>query len=192
MDRSDRSRLRRRLATLLSGLLGCAAALVALTWLAYEAAPVANLDMQLLNRLLVVGGAGLAASWGQRIVHLGDPAAAFIVTAAACAAALAGGRWRSPLAAAVLLAGASATTLVAPARWRPLTIALGGGIALLGSFALIFLGDHFPSDVLAGWLVAGAWFFAVLAGLASAALLRRPAVSRPPARARRSQTASGG
>jgi membrane-associated phospholipid phosphatase len=64
-----------------------------------------------------------------------------------------------------LAAEALALALVTPPRWRAWTIAGGGGIALLGSFALVFLGDHFPTDIVAGWLVAGCWFFAVLTGL---------------------------
>jgi membrane-associated phospholipid phosphatase len=63
-------------------------------------------------------------------------------------------------------------------------ILLVGGVALLGSFALIFLGDHYPRDILAGWLVAGGWLCASLSGLAFAKATRGPvrrnSASAPP------------
>jgi membrane-associated phospholipid phosphatase len=206
MDRPGRDFLDRPVAAPLSGLFGCAAAFAGLAWLACQA-PVTSLDVRLLNRLLAVGEGGFAARWGERLVHLGDPAAALGITAVASVAALLGGRPSRALAAAVLVSGAGAMTLilknqlahwrfdpalgyeqivstglpsghstalaaealavalVTPPRWRLWTVAVAGGITLLGSFALVFLGDHFPSDVVAGWLVSGCWFFAVLTGL---------------------------
>jgi undecaprenyl-diphosphatase len=224
MVAADRSPLR-RLVLALGGGAGCAVALVALVWLAYDAPPVERLDMRLLNRLVVVGEGGLAVRWGRHLVHLGDPAAVLTITAVASLAAILAGRWRQALAAAALLAGASATTLAlkdllaharpdpaldshqivvnalpsghstalaalalaialaAPQRWRPPVIALAGGVALLGSLSLVLLGDHFPSDVLAGWLVAAGWLFAVLAGLRAEELLRLSAAGRSRAQA---------
>ncbi|MGH2937679.1 MAG: phosphatase PAP2 family protein [Solirubrobacterales bacterium] len=215
------------------GVIGCAAAFAGLAWLAYRPS-VTSVDVRLLNRLMPVGEGGFAARWGERIVHLGDPASALAIAAAACAVALLSGRWSRAIAAAVLVSGASATTLilknqlahwrfdpalgydqivvtglpsghstalaaealalalVAPPRWRPLTIALAGGIALLGSFALVILGDHFASDVVAGWLVAGCWFFAVLTGLRLAEVLRCSLANRSPARAPQATTEPGG
>jgi membrane-associated phospholipid phosphatase len=206
MDRADRDFLDRPLAAPLSGLFGCATAFAGLAWLSYQA-PVTDLDVRLLNRALAVGEGGFADRWGGRLVHLGDPAAALAIAALAFLGALVGGRPSRALAAAILVVGAGASTLIlknqlahwrfdpalgyeqivstglpsghstalaaealalalaAPPRYRPVTIAVGGGIALLGSLALVFLGDHFPSDVMAGWLVAGWWFFAVLTGL---------------------------
>jgi membrane-associated phospholipid phosphatase len=55
--------------------------------------------------------------------------------------------------------------LVAPPALRALAAVAGGlGAAAVGS-ALVVLAWHFPSDVLGGYLVAGAWTAAALAGL---------------------------
>jgi undecaprenyl-diphosphatase len=43
--------------------------------------------------------------------------------------------------------------LLAPARWRAAVVALA---ALLG-LSRVYLGYHYPSDVVAGWALAGAW-----------------------------------
>jgi undecaprenyl-diphosphatase len=42
---------------------------------------------------------------------------------------------------------------MAPARWRAAVVALA---ALLG-LSRVYLGYHYPSDVVAGWALAGAW-----------------------------------
>ena len=55
--------------------------------------------------------------------------------------------------------------LVAPARWRP-TAAMGGAVlAVAVSYALLSLGWHYPSDVLAGYLVAALWMTLAVAAL---------------------------
>jgi membrane-associated phospholipid phosphatase len=69
------------------------------------------------------------------------------------------------------MAVALAFVLVAPPAWRPIV----GAVLALYAFAvgafLLFLGDHFPSDILGGWMIAAAWFFAALAGLRASLLL---------------------
>ncbi|HEY6549570.1 MAG TPA: phosphatase PAP2 family protein [Solirubrobacterales bacterium] len=65
---------------------------------------------------------------------------------------------------------ALAFVLVVPRSWRPLTTLAGAVFALAVACSVLVLNRHFPSDVLGGWLVAGAWFFAVLAGLCSGAV----------------------
>jgi PAP2 superfamily len=64
--------------------------------------------------------------------------------------------------------------LVAAPRFRPYVAALGALFAIAVSYAFLTLGWHYPSDVLGGYLVAGAW-----TGLAVAAL--RAADARWPA-----------
>jgi membrane-associated phospholipid phosphatase len=55
------------------------------------------------------------------------------------------------------MAVALCAILVAPARWRPLVAALGAVYTLVVSFTLMISGWHFPSDVVAGYLMAGTW-----------------------------------
>jgi len=49
------------------------------------------------------------------------------------------------------------TVLVAPSRWRPPVAALGGVFAVAVGYSALTLAWHFPSDVLAGFLMAAAW-----------------------------------
>jgi undecaprenyl-diphosphatase len=53
-------------------------------------------------------------------------------------------------------------------RWRWLAIGLGVPFALVMGFTRVYLGVHYPSDVVAGWLVAVVW----VAGLSYALRLR--------------------
>jgi membrane-associated phospholipid phosphatase len=70
---------------------------------------------------------------------------------------------------------AFAFALVAPPSWRPLPALAGAVFALAVGCSVLVLNRHFPSDVLGGWLVAGAWLFAVLAGLLATEEQRSPA-----------------
>jgi membrane-associated phospholipid phosphatase len=63
------------------------------------------------------------------------------------------------------MAVALAFALAAPPRLRPIAVLAGALFALTTGFFLVFLGDHFPSDVAGGWLVAAAWLFAAIATL---------------------------
>jgi membrane-associated phospholipid phosphatase len=191
----------------LAGCLGCAVGVLLLAWSAYAEGVPARLDRALLNRALVVGDGSAALPTARFLVHLGDPAPVLSVTTIACVAAILVGRVREALAAAVLVAGASATTvalkdllerprldpalihhpivatafpsghstglaavalavvLVTVPAWRPAAVLLGGGFALVVGACLVPLGDHYPSDVVAGWLVAASWFCAVVVAL---------------------------
>jgi membrane-associated phospholipid phosphatase len=62
------------------------------------------------------------------------------------------------------LAIALALVMVVPRAWRLPAALAGAAFALCVGIAVVVLNRHFPSDVLGGWLVAAAWFFAVLAG----------------------------
>jgi membrane-associated phospholipid phosphatase len=55
--------------------------------------------------------------------------------------------------------------LVVPLRFRPVAAALGGLFVLAVASSVLILGHHQPSDILGGFLMAGAW-----TGLAVAAL----------------------
>jgi membrane-associated phospholipid phosphatase len=55
--------------------------------------------------------------------------------------------------------------LVAPVRWRPLAGAVAGVSVVAAGFAILIAGGHFPSDVLGGYLLAGAWTALVVAAL---------------------------
>lgn len=63
------------------------------------------------------------------------------------------------------LSMALAYLLVVPVAWRPVAGCLGGALVVGVGCSVVLLHYHYPSDVLGGWLVAAAWFFAVLAGL---------------------------
>jgi membrane-associated phospholipid phosphatase len=76
--------------------------------------------------------------------------------------------WPSGHATAAMALGLCAV-LVSPSGWRP-TMAVAGAVAAVGvSYSLLTLGWHYPSDVLAGFLVAALWMAAALTGLWSAA-----------------------
>ncbi len=59
--------------------------------------------------------------------------------------------------------------LVASARWRPLVAALGAVFAVAVGYSTLVLAWHFPSDVLAGFLVATLWTTLGIAALWAAA-----------------------
>jgi membrane-associated phospholipid phosphatase len=58
--------------------------------------------------------------------------------------------------------------LVVPARRRPVVGALGGLFVVAVVFAILVLNHHYPSDVIGGFLVAGAWGLAAIAALGPA------------------------
>jgi membrane-associated phospholipid phosphatase len=64
--------------------------------------------------------------------------------------------------------------LVSPPRLRPTVAAIGGAFAIAVAYAILTLGWHFPSDVLGGYFVAGAYVMLGVAVLAFAER-RRPA-----------------
>jgi membrane-associated phospholipid phosphatase len=72
---------------------------------------------------------------------------------------------------------ALALVLVSPARLRPYVAAAGGLLAAGVGYSVLLLGWHYPSDVLGGYLMAGAWTCLV------AAVALRPAVAWPRLRA---------
>lgn len=62
---------------------------------------------------------------------------------------------------------AVALLLVVPAAYRFVAAILGLAITASVGFSVVVLGWHYPSDVLGGLLVVGAWSFAALAWLRS-------------------------
>ena len=74
--------------------------------------------------------------------------------------------WPSGHATAVMTLALCAVLVAAPA-WRGVVALLGGGCAIAVAYATLALAWHYPSDVLAGFLLAGLW-----ASLAVAVLQR--------------------
>lgn len=61
------------------------------------------------------------------------------------------------------LAMSLAFLTVVPLSWRRPTAVFGLAFTLYISFGVLVLNYHYPSDVLAGWLLALGWYFALLA-----------------------------
>lgn len=89
--------------------LACVAALIALTYFAYEVGPSARLDARLLEKLASHHHTPLG-TLADGLAHLADPLPLVLLLAVACAVALGRGRPRQALAAAVVVAGANVTT----------------------------------------------------------------------------------
>ena len=81
--------------------------------------------------------------------------------------------WPSGTATAAMMLALCAV-LVSPPALRQLVALLGAGLAIAVSFAILILHWHFPSDVLGGFLVAGAWTSLMLAALSWSVRVRPP------------------
>jgi len=69
--------------------------------------------------------------------------------------------------------------MVSPPAWRAVTALVGCGYTVIVAYATLALTWHYPSDVLAGLLVAGVWISAALAVQARLGV-GPPAATRPP------------
>ncbi len=93
----------------LAACFACIAALIALTYFAYEVGPSARLDARLLSKLASHHHTPLGRL-ADGLAHLADPLPLLLLLAVACAVALRRGRPREAVAAAVVVAGANVTT----------------------------------------------------------------------------------
>jgi membrane-associated phospholipid phosphatase len=62
---------------------------------------------------------------------------------------------------------ATVILLAWPTRWRWPMLALAAAFVLLVGYSRVYLGVHFPSDILAGWMAATAWVVGVYLALFS-------------------------
>lgn len=60
---------------------------------------------------------------------------------------------------------ATAVLLAWPTRWRWPMLILAATFVLLVGYSRVYLGVHFPSDILAGWMAATAWVVGVYLAL---------------------------
>ncbi len=99
------------------------------------------------------------------------------------------GSWPSGHATAAMSLALCAT-LAAPARWRPFVAALGAAFAVAVCYSFLTLGWHFPSDALAGLLVASIWTLVGFSGVRAIEARRGDRPERPaPIRAALAPTA---
>ena len=83
------------------------------------------------------------------------------------------------LSAAVYLSIAVLVARLVPSRHvRLYVLAVAGALVALIGFSRVLLGVHYPTDVVAGWVVGGLW--ALLCGIAVRELQRRGTVARAP------------
>jgi membrane-associated phospholipid phosphatase len=99
---------------------------------------------------LILAGAGVSTQFLKPA--LADPRLSEVIDPTHVAAAA----WPSGHATAAMSLALCAV-LVAPSRLRPLVAALGGVFAVAVSYSALTLAWHFPSDVLAGFLMAALW-----------------------------------
>jgi membrane-associated phospholipid phosphatase len=139
-----------------------AAALVALAWLRRGRAVALGAAIVLLVANVATQLAQPALAGSRHV----DPGAAQLHAA---------GSWPSGHAVAAMLLALGAI-VVAGARLRPATALVGLGYALGVGAALVALGGHLPSDILAGYLVAAAF---TAGGAAAYSRLHRRAAPAP-------------
>jgi membrane-associated phospholipid phosphatase len=194
-----------RRALLLYSLL-CAGLAVFVYAFAFHTARGASWDAEILHA--ATGGRGIPtlqeASGG--LVETISIGSIVLLGGGLFAVALLLGRPRAALAAVITIAGANATTqllkptlgdhrfpsghatvamsvavatvLVAPPSWKIVAGLAGAAYAAAVGVSLVIQAAHFPSDVAAGYLVAGAWAGAVAVALSDAPAAERRASKR--------------
>lgn len=161
---------------------------------------VAHLGDPVPQLLLLAFACLLAArlGWPRRAVAAAILVAGANLSAQALKAALAHSRYQPLLGyyqigteafpsghATATMAMALAYLLVVPRSWRTPAMIVGGAATALVGCAVVVLHRHYPSDVAGGWLLAAAWFFAVMAALRAHGDASAEAASAPSARGRR-------
>jgi membrane-associated phospholipid phosphatase len=107
--------------------------------------------------LVILGGANLTTELLKPLLAAPRPAGLPVSDVSSAS-------WPSGHATAAM-ALALCTVLAVPLRLRPLVAVLGAGFAVAVCYSFLTLGWHYPSDALAGLLVASIWTLVGLAGL---------------------------
>ena len=126
--------------------------------------------------LLAAGGGGMLVNTGLK--HLFDRARPTIVPQLDSVQTLSFPSGHAMVSAAVYLSLAVlAARLLRPRRAKVYVVAVAVALTVAVGATRVYLGVHYPTDVLAGWLAGGLW--ALLCGVVALRLQRRGAVEQP-------------
>jgi membrane-associated phospholipid phosphatase len=135
--------------------IGYAYGVVPLAFVVFVALLVARRRGNALFWAVAMGGAG-ALNRGAKLFFRRDRPELWLSPAPEHTYSFPSGHAMGSMALAAALA-----VLAWPTRWRWWAIIVGGVFTFLVGFSRVYLGVHYPSDVVAGWMAALAWVLGV-------------------------------